>query len=1497
MISSIVERERNRFLSAIRSASSPYEAVKILSQMRLEIDWSLPDYRNSLSVISDTTYQDRKHFLLELIQNADDANFTGSDAAILFTIHNDGIELHYNEEGFSLENVIAITGTGNSTKVSRKKSGRSFIGEKGIGFKSVFALAKEVEIDSPPFHFKLLKEKPVVPIPLNNSYMSPGDGTRIRVRFSEPHIVDDVANEIMRYVKGEIESFLFLQSLASFCVEDKRRSTVTTDVLNIDPPDRTGSNLTISTSNGLFRKYAIYNEDVEFSSELVAKRWEGVRGPLHRTVSVAALANNSMQTPSRGRLFCFLPTKVTLPVPVYLHIDGATTANREKLHDLKYNEWNSYLVGLLPDLLTRAILSFRDNPDASDCLPDYVPLSEEVDQLAEVFKNLMDKLVEAPWIKTSDPDMPWVAPKDAIIGDKLIGKWIQSDPSYRRKVEEYLGKKFIDPSWAENKKWDHKWTIYGIDRLGELHIARILAHIPLPLYVLNIEDNLKELYQYLLTMKAINRGQRFHNDLIELLRTAKIFPFPKSGFGAIVENGNETKTFFISTRSQRNTGIEESMEYRIVDSEYTYRAEAGGSAGEQRREEIKRINARNSLVRDLLEKLEVPELNDETLFTDLQIPWLLNVENAIPSLDKIRFDLLKAMFDVYRSKREYDSEYRKQIRLLGEAYFPDESGEYRPLQNMTLPRTLRTDECDTLFVNCGYPTISIPSQLLLPPDSHDARQSNSRQEERAFRLRENWRNFLMMCGIRVKPEFILVKLRYDDVNDFRNRDYDRFIRWVNEVGSDYTPNNSLTAIYLDLDSATTSVLKKGNYDKELMAKSLYNTWSEKHSKHSESKIYSYQETLPGQLLIEYKRNYIKRLLIEHNCFGNVPAKLVPLKTISGQFAKADNVFRIKGIHKNNFPLTKDYINLVVEDDKTEYGYKADYLSSLNIKELSVIEINSLWRPSQKIDHNVVLQIIIEYIKAGYPNEGLQLLDRTTGRLLRYNSFRMGSKAAPGVPLIEAQYGNLGRLLGELLNLPSESKTTSYRKLLSIIFDNLPKSMNDNVDDIYQMLKDWKTLGDSARSFLCLDYRKRCKSLARSNQIYLCLNDSVLASKLRQSGYLVFELYKQETEVYELNMAAKELGLKVPEVSGQLIVEGEVPLSDTDRSIFIEYFKEYTSLLEEIEKSRLSSRLSVLGDFNAIQNQIIRVQRAYREIDAKPQTIVLPLDIPFLDKQGHSFYVGLDSSPMDILARLLSSCEFTTYRSALNELKGFNICKQEEVRVNRFQDISDDFINDPSLIAGKIKDGFVDQRSAVPKQESLPTWYSSFTPDEEEAFRSNQMDSFMTSLESGPETYVDKAKRHNRRLNEHNNKNMKFIDPGANDPKSFLNAEYRGKCQICSTELVLSNGGKWINVYHISEKKGNEWLTERPFNILGLCPNCHALAKHGGGRDLSNIYTTARDLIEGWALPHEIEEFQGDYYVIPIRINGQVAQLYMSKRHLNYFAVLFQADEEVAATSD
>ena len=101
-----------------------------------------------------------QRFLMELLQNIDDCDYNG-DPYVDIQYDNRILEITYNEVGFTKENVVAITAIGDSTK--QYLSNNTYTGEKGIGFKSIFNIANNVEIYSNKFNFSLSDNEPTIP--------------------------------------------------------------------------------------------------------------------------------------------------------------------------------------------------------------------------------------------------------------------------------------------------------------------------------------------------------------------------------------------------------------------------------------------------------------------------------------------------------------------------------------------------------------------------------------------------------------------------------------------------------------------------------------------------------------------------------------------------------------------------------------------------------------------------------------------------------------------------------------------------------------------------------------------------------------------------------------------------------------------------------------------------------------------------------------------------------------------------------------------------------------------------------------------------------------------------------------------------------------------------------------------------------------------------------------------------------------------------------------
>lgn len=109
---------------------------------------------DTVITLAKNLYTSKARFVFELLQNADDNNYTKARAEgdlpyVSFSIYPHQIVLECNEDGFTAENLAAICAVGKSSK----KGVQGYIGEKGIGFKSVFMAAWKVHIQSGAFSF------------------------------------------------------------------------------------------------------------------------------------------------------------------------------------------------------------------------------------------------------------------------------------------------------------------------------------------------------------------------------------------------------------------------------------------------------------------------------------------------------------------------------------------------------------------------------------------------------------------------------------------------------------------------------------------------------------------------------------------------------------------------------------------------------------------------------------------------------------------------------------------------------------------------------------------------------------------------------------------------------------------------------------------------------------------------------------------------------------------------------------------------------------------------------------------------------------------------------------------------------------------------------------------------------------------------------------------------------------------------------------------------
>lgn len=122
---------------------------------------------------------DPLRYIYEIIQNADDCDYPdGENPSITIELtEQQEIIVDYNEVGMTYADIIALTTIGQSNKRNRKK--KRLIGEKGIGFKTIFSVCHSVDIYSGHYAFRLNDSKFVPEYLDEEQQKTTGTGTRL----------------------------------------------------------------------------------------------------------------------------------------------------------------------------------------------------------------------------------------------------------------------------------------------------------------------------------------------------------------------------------------------------------------------------------------------------------------------------------------------------------------------------------------------------------------------------------------------------------------------------------------------------------------------------------------------------------------------------------------------------------------------------------------------------------------------------------------------------------------------------------------------------------------------------------------------------------------------------------------------------------------------------------------------------------------------------------------------------------------------------------------------------------------------------------------------------------------------------------------------------------------------------------------------------------------------------------------------------------------------
>ena len=326
-------------------------------------------------------YGDPTHFILELIQNAEDAlgkrppSWSGS-RTISFQLLRKNIRIEHYGRPFNTRDVRGIT----LTLSSVKEDDLTQIGRFGIGFKSVFGVTDRPKIHSGGEDFgikNLIEPFPISPLRGRNKdatvFILPLNETGKAKRFElagwlddfDPTVflflrqIDEIAWQVTGGGKGKLRRF------TEDIGENIRRTTITREY---------GDGQGESTG-----RWLIFSRPVEHGGKPAGN----VEMAFRQTSD-----GSGIQTLSRSPLTVFFPTIVETNLGFLLQGPYQTTLTRENIPP--DNSWNKQLMADTAYLVPQALLWLRDNGLLGANTLGCFPIGEEQATAASFFAPLYE---------------------------------------------------------------------------------------------------------------------------------------------------------------------------------------------------------------------------------------------------------------------------------------------------------------------------------------------------------------------------------------------------------------------------------------------------------------------------------------------------------------------------------------------------------------------------------------------------------------------------------------------------------------------------------------------------------------------------------------------------------------------------------------------------------------------------------------------------------------------------------------------------------------------------------------------------------------------------------------------------------------------------------------------------------------------------------------------------------------------------------------------------
>lgn len=482
----------------------------------------------SLTKLAEDLYSKETHFVLELIQNADDNEYDHPEPLLKFIIDEENILIQNNEKGFTEKHVRALCDVGQSTK--SKKLG--YIGEKGIGFKSVFRVTDAPQIFSNGFHFNFRRNDEennlgyIVPHWIENPPESIDENlTNILLPLK-----DDAKEHQLKFQEIEPELLLFLQKLSVIEIY-----TATDDSLNKYHKITENGLVKIKTAQSE-NHYKLIPKPLQVPETIQEEKRDLKETKLILGFPVtekgSALINNDQ------KIFAFLPTR-SYGFKFIIQADFLVPTSREAIHEDK--KWNKWLRDNIANVFLESVEDFKEDDQLKTTFYNYIPTENEVKDgfFSVAVKQLHNKLIESECILTESGK--WLEPSKIFRATDEIRSLITNDD-----LKIFFDKEYISTAVKNNA--DNKvLELLGISSLSVDNLIECLKNTE---WLANQTDEwFIELYSYF-------EKQSLGKQRLERIKKLKIIKLTNNELASPAEQ----KIFFPLNKKQ-NYGFEKRIPF------------------------------------------------------------------------------------------------------------------------------------------------------------------------------------------------------------------------------------------------------------------------------------------------------------------------------------------------------------------------------------------------------------------------------------------------------------------------------------------------------------------------------------------------------------------------------------------------------------------------------------------------------------------------------------------------------------------------------------------------------------------------------------------------------------------------------------------------------------------------------------------------------------------------------------------------------------------------